>query len=430
MSSVNRRIREQAEQVIDSARMLRRVTLATMLFEDQFYVDGQSNAELIKNLVPKVDPKLVQALAVQARSQYKLRHVPLLLARELARKGNLPASVLTDIIQRPDEMGEFVAHYWAEKKQPLSNQVKKGLAACFSKFNEYQLAKWDKNSASIRIRDVMFLTRPKPANTDQEALFKRIADDALVTPDTWEVALSGGADKRETFTRLMEEGKLGALAFLRNLRNMRDAGVSYNLISSYANNLDVSKVLPFRFIAAARIVPEYKDMLEKLMLKALTSMPKLPGKTRIIVDVSGSMFGAKISAKSDLERFDAAAALAVMCRELCEQVEIYSFSTTAIRVSSTVRGFALVEAIRNSQGHGGTNLRAAMLRINGMGSATRDIVFTDEQSISKPDAPQGRGYVINVASYKNGIDHKDWVEINGFSEVVFDYIREYEAGSF
>jgi 60 kDa SS-A/Ro ribonucleoprotein len=426
MSSVNRRIRDS----ISIDRMLRRVTLATMLFEKQFYVDGESNAELIKSLVAKADPKVTQALAIEARSKFKLRHVPLLLARELARTGNLPASVLTEVIQRPDEMGEFVAHYWSEKKQPLSNQVKKGLAACFNKFNEYQLAKWDKNSAAIRVRDVMFLSRPKPSNTAQEVLFKRIADDKLVTPDTWEVALSGGADKRETFTRLMDEGKLGALAFLRNLRNMADAGVSNTAIYTYASSLDVSKVLPFRFIAAARVVPQFKTMLETMMFRALADMPKLTGKTRVIVDVSGSMFGTKISDKSDLERFDAAAALAVMCRELCEEVEVYSFSTNAMRVSNQYRGFDLVEAIRNSQGHGGTNLHTAMSTITRGSVANRDIVFTDEQSVRKPDAPQGRGYVINVSSYKNGIDHKDWIEINGFSEAVFDYIREYESGSF
>lgn len=428
MSSQNRRVRDT--KPVLPINQLRRITLATMLFENQFYVDGQSNAELIAQLVPSCDPKAVQSLAVEARTEMKLRHVPLLLARELARKGNLPHQVLTDVIQRPDELGEFVSLYWKDKKQPLSNQVKKGLANSFYKFNEYQLAKWDKNSAAIRVRDVMFLTRPKPQNLVQTDLFKRIADDKLVTPDTWEVALSGGADKRETFSRLMAEKKLGALAFLRNLRNMRDSGVSANEIVDYASGLDVSKVLPFRFVAAARVVPEFRVVLEQLMFKALANMPKLTGKTRIIVDVSGSMFGTKISDKSDLDRFDAAAALAIMCRELCEQVEVYSFSTRAVRVDNRHRGFALVDAISKSQNHGGTDLGTSMREIVRNSVANRDIVFTDEQSITKPAAPQGRGYVINVASYRKGIDHKDWVEINGFSEAVFDYIREYEKFSF
>lgn len=274
MAQVNRRVRDLVTNEVGTKvpklgveKQLRRLVLANMLFENQFYMDGESSADLIKTLVPKADPKSVQDLAIEARGKFKLRHVPLLLARELARIGKLPHEVLTNVIQRPDEMGEFVAHYWSEKKQPLSNQVKKGLANCFHKFSEYQLAKWDKSSAAVKLRDVLFMTHAKPKTDEEASLFKRIAENALKTPDTWEVALSGGADKRETFERLMSEKKLGALAFLRNLRNMDQAGVPEYLIRAYANELDVSRVLPFRFIAAANIVPQYEDMLEFMIVQ-------------------------------------------------------------------------------------------------------------------------------------------------------------------
>ena len=275
MSSINRVVRQPAfnsvgTQVpqINAERQLKRVTLAAMLWEKQFYLDGKSHAELVKELVAKVAPSKVEALAEEARTKFKLRHVPLLLARELARHGNLQATALTNVIQRPDEMSEFLSIYWQEGKTAVSNQVKKGLAACFNKFNEYQLAKWNKNSAAIKLRDVMFLSHPKPQTAQQAQLFKRIAADTLATPDTWETQLSSGADKCETFTRLMQEKKLGALAFLRNLRNMRDSGVSDALIRSYAQTVDVSRVLPFRYIAAARIVPQYEDMLETMMFRS------------------------------------------------------------------------------------------------------------------------------------------------------------------
>jgi len=133
-----------------------------MLWEKQFYLDGKSHAQLVRELVAKVAPAKVELLAQEARTKFKLRHVPLLLARELARHGKLQASALTSVIQRPDEMSEFLSLYWQEGKSAVSNQVKKGLAACFNKFNEYQLAKWNKNSAAIKLRDVMFLSHPKP----------------------------------------------------------------------------------------------------------------------------------------------------------------------------------------------------------------------------------------------------------------------------
>jgi hypothetical protein len=432
MSSINRAVRTPAfnsvgTQVssITAERQLKRVTLAAMLWENQFYLDGKSHAELVKELVAKVQPAKVELLAQEARTKFKLRHIPLLLARELARHGKLQATALTNVIQRPDEMSEFLSIYWQEGKSAVSNQVKKGLAACFNKFNEYQLAKWNKNSAAIKLRDVMFISHPKPQSAEQAALFKRIADDSMATPDTWETQLSAGADKCGTFTRLMTEKKLGALAFLRNLRNMRDSGVADSLIREYAQTVDVSKVLPFRYIAAARIVPQYEDMLEQMMFRSLETHQKIPGKTVLVIDVSGSMFGTKISSKSDLDRFDAAAALAMLCREVCEQVEIYSFSGNAVRVAPR-RGFALREAISRSQNHGGTYLGQAMRTINANGSYDRCIVFTDEQSYDRPEAPRGKGYVVNVASYQNGVNHSAWTEINGFSEAVVDYIQALE----
>ena len=433
MSSLNKRVNTKtavnhagtAVRAIGAEAQLRRLTRANMLWEDQFYIDGQSTADLISKLVATADAKFVSNLAIMARTQFKMRHIPLLLTRELARTGRLAAHVLNAVIQRPDEMSEFLSIYWKDGKIPLANQVKKGLATAFAKFNEYSLAKWDKNSAAVKMRDVMFLVHPKPASPEQAALFKRVASNELATPDTWETELSAGADKRETFTRLMAEGKLGALAFLRNLRNMVQSGVYDSAIRSYAKTLDVSKVLPFRYIAAARIVPQFEDMLETMMLKSLESHEKLPGKTKLYVDVSGSMFGARISAKSDLERFDAAAALAILCREICEEVEIYSFSYDAVRVAPR-RGFALVEAIRNSQSHGGTNLGRSL---NSTGSpCDRVIVFTDEQSHDTVGKPMfgAKGYVVNVAAYENGVNHDAWLTISGFSEAVIDYIQAVE----
>lgn len=434
MSSLNQAIRKHMTTnsegtvvpMIGAEKQLNRLVLASLLWENQFYLDGKSHAELVASLVKQVNPEAVSALAIKAREQFKLRHIPLLLTRELARAGKLKSDVLSSVIQRADEMSEFLSIYWKEGKSPLSNQVKKGLAKAFVKFNEYQLAKYDKNSAAVSLRDVLFLSHAKPTSIEQEALFKRVANQELKTPDTWETQLSAGADKKETFTRLMAEKKLGALAFLRNLRNMANAGVSEDAIRKYATNVDVTKVLPFRYIAAARIMPQYEDMLEAMMLRSLATLEKLPGKTILMVDVSGSMFGAKVSAKSDLDRFDAAAALAMLCKEVCQNVEIYTFSNNSVRVAPR-SGFALREALSNSQSHGGTRLGAS-LRDVAASSRDRIIVFTDEQSQDRVTTGPGckNAYIVNVAASQNGVNHEAWTTISGFSEAIVDYIREAE----
>lgn len=435
-------------RTINPERQLRRLTLAAMLWEDQFYVDGKSHAELIKSVVASVNPDRVAALALEARTKFKLRHVPLLLVRELARHGKLQANALTSVIQRPDEMSEFLSIYWKDGKSALSNQVKRGLAACFNKFSEYQLAKWDKNSAAIRLRDVMFLSHPKPQTAVQAELFKRIAEDKLETPDTWETQLSAGADKRETFSRLMRENKLGALAFLRNLRNMTQAGISQSEIEAYSKTIDASKVLPFRYISAARQVPQFEGMLERMMLASLSTQAKLPGRTVLVVDTSGSM-GQTISGKSEISRLDAACSLAILAREICEEVVIYATAgNDGTRKHATMlipnrRGFALSDYIRSAEvsrriGGGGIFLVQAMDYIASQeqgASVDRVIVFTDEQDTGgrgfEPHKAKrlsrDKNYILNVGSYKNGINSAEWETITGFSEAVIDYIQALEA---
>src|SRR5258708_11091628 len=211
---------------------LRRSVLACLLWEKQFYEDGVEIAGRIAELVPKVAVESVAALAVEAREQMKLRHAPLLLVREMAKHKThrgLVAETLERVIQRADELAEFVAIYWKDGRVPLSGQVKKGLAAAFPKFDEYQLAKYDRGGP-IKPRDGLFLRHAKPPDHAPAGVWKKLVWGRLATPDTWEVALSSGAEKREAWERLLREKKLGALALLRNLRNMREAGVDEALV--------------------------------------------------------------------------------------------------------------------------------------------------------------------------------------------------------
>ena len=403
---------------------LRRSVLACMLWEDEFYEDGVAIAGCIRELVPKVAAEKVAALAVEARTAMKLRHAPLLLVREMARHAThraLVAETLARVIQRADELAEFVAIYWADGRAPLSGQVKKGLAAAFPKFDEYALAKYDRTGV-VRLRDVLFLCHAKPRDAEQAAVWKRLVDGELATPDTWEVSLSAGGDKRSHWERLLAENKLGALALLRNLRNMKEAGVDEKLVVSALDAMKTDRVLPFRFLAAARYARQWEEALETAMYRSVAERKKLTGHTVLLVDVSGSMV-APLSRRSEMLRTDAAYGLAVLLREIAEKVSIYTFSYGAVRVPAR-RGFALRDAMEASQPHGGTNLGASLDAVKG--KYDRIIVITDEQSHDRVPAPKGRGYVINVASARNGVGYGAWSHIDGWSEAVIEYVRELE----
>jgi 60 kDa SS-A/Ro ribonucleoprotein len=406
---------------------LRRAVLACLLWEDQFYESGEDIAARIGALVKQVPAEKVAQLAIDARTKFKLRHVPLLLVRELARsKGNLVGRTLSEVIQRADELSEFVSIYWKDKKQPLSKQVKLGLAHAFSKFNAYQLGKYRGDDKAVKLRDVLFLCHAKPKDPEQEALWKRLIDGTLETPDTWEVALSAGADKKETFERLIREGKLGYLALLRNLRKMLEVGCDETIVrAALSAGAHASKALPFRFIAAARAAPRFETQLDAAMQLAVSELPKLPGKTTVLVDVSGSM-DAALSGKSDLKRMDAACGLAIMARELCEDCRVFAFSTAIAEIPAR-RGMSLSDAIQRSMPHGGTDLGGAVTWVNANVRYDRLIMVTDEQSATPVPAPVALGYMVNVASYKNGIGYGPWTRLDGFSEAILTYIQEAEV---
>lgn len=405
---------------------LRSAVLTCMLWENEFYRSGGETADRIRKLATELPFEVVATLTLEAREQYKLRHVPLWLLVSLIdadHKGNKVSELIGQVIQRPDEMSELLSLYWKAGKKPLTKQLKLGLAKAFSKFNEYQLAKFDKPGA-ISLRDVMFLSHPKPENADREALYKRLANKALVTPDTWEVALSSGENKGAVFTRLINDKKLGPQAMLKNLRNMVQAGVDTTVIRQGLRNVKTERVLPFEFITAARYAPTFEADLEALMFKCLSG-DKLKGETVVLLDSSGSMF-APISAKSELQRWDAAVGLGMLLREECENVRVFSFSNN-LREVQPRRGFALRDALNSAAEHGGTNLGGSVDWINKNVKYDRLIVLTDEQSDNSVPGPKGnKGYIVNIATYEKTVARKEWTRVSGWSEAIVDYIKAYE----
>ena len=418
-------------QRVDAKAELRRSVLTCLLWEDAFYEKGSAIAKRIAELVAKAEPADVAALACEARDAMQLRHAPLFLVRELARRkgaGPLVADVLERVIQRADELGEFVALYWKERKQPLSAGSKRGLARAFTKFDAYQLAKYDRE-AVVKLRDVLFLCHAKPKDAEQAAVWKNLVENTLESPDTWEVALSAGKDKRENFERLLREGKLGGMAVLRNLRLMLAAGVEPSLIGERLEK-GVARALPFRFVTAARHAPKLEESLEKAMLRGIAGLGELAGSTGLVVDVSGSM-DAALSKRSETTRIDAASGLAILLREKAEEFCIATFSDACVELPPR-RGFALRDAIVGSQAHSGTYLKRALSLLaekDEWRKLDRLIVITDEQSHDGIlPAWTERAYVVNVAPYKHGVSYGNgWTHIDGWSERILDYIVASEA---
>ena len=456
---------EIAGQVTDTAAaqsniaLLRRAVLANLLWEDIAYMDGKSITDQIKELIPQCDPKDVADLTVEARTMQKLRHTPLFLAVEMCKHDATRPyvkDVLPKIITRADMLTDFMALYWMDGKCPICNAAKKGLAEAFHNFNEYKFAKYDRDT-EIKLRDVMFMVRPKPANQLEEILYKKIAERTLETPETWEVLLSKAHTNKEkaaVWTKLINEGKIGGKAMLMNIRNMQSAGVPRPIIEKGLNELNGAMLLPLDFLKAMRMSEGFNKEIEAAMLKTYENLPKLPGKTLFIVDVSGSM-GSLTSHGSDFSRLDQACSMSMLAANQCEDFELvctagsdYDLEEDQIRISYPSKGFDLfneIERSRNTVGGGGIFTYQCLEKLrkelgDKIHDYTRIIIFSDSQDIDvsnyrslnhdKKPRPFGKyNYICDVSCHKHGINYNGvWTaEISGWSEHFLTYIAAYEG---
>jgi 60 kDa SS-A/Ro ribonucleoprotein len=263
--------------------------VVTASLSDTFYEKGNERLERIQKLIAQNDPAFVAKLAVYAREKMYLRSIPLVLTVELAkihRGDNLVGRLVSRVVQRADEITELLSYYSTVNERPgvkklagLSKQVQRGLAHAFNKFDEYQFAKYN-SDAAITLRDALFLTHPIAKNDVQQAIFNKIVTRSLATPYTWETELSAlGQQKFENETQkaaafqakweeLIDSGKLGYMALLRNLRNILQANVSAAHIEKVcarladANEVARSKQFPFRFLSAYReLINETPDTM-------------------------------------------------------------------------------------------------------------------------------------------------------------------------
>lgn len=428
--------------------LLRRAVLANLLWEDVAYMDGMKVAEEIQRLIPLCPAIDVYNIALEARTMQKLRHTPLFIAVEMCKYPEhkmFVQDLLPQIITRADMLTDFLAIYWKDGKKPIANQAKKGLAKAFHNFNEYKFAKYDRDAA-IKLRDVMFLCRPKPENQYEQDLFKKVADRTLATPETWEVLLSTGKDKKESWTKLISEGKIGGLAMLRNIANMRKANVDKKVINEGLEKLKSSMLMPLDFLKAFRMNPEFGRQIEDAMINSYANLPKLKGKTLFIVDVSGSM-GARMSEKSDFSRYDAACAMAMLAANQCEDYEIvctagndYTHTGAHRHIPYPQKGFGIFEQIREANrniGYGGIFTRQCLEWCNDKFKGQkfdRIIVFSDSQDCDFPERriPKPFGtynYICDVSAHTKGVNYKGtWdAEISGFSEHFITFIAAMEG---
>lgn len=351
-----------------------------------------------------------------------------------------PRQLASAGILRADEPGEAAA-YWASKygraKKNEKGQltaphfpmpIKRGLADALRRVaNERSALKYDTPSRAFRWADLCRLLHVKPAEFKQSLLFKHLvaqragkafeadpslkmlhareelkkSDGPLIEQDAKTLRRAG-----ITHENLSSQGQLdaagwdkatmnmGYFALLKNLRNMDEAGISDETAARVVKKLTdpeevgKSRLFPLRFFTAYVNIPSlrWSAALARALDLSLLNVPKLTGRTLVLVDTSGSMNTPWSDAESKEDSvkpmyWDVAALFGLALAVRSEGVDIYSYSNSAMEFKVRKGAETLAELRRWKEGRfnqgGGTNTVGVLEQL--FKGHDRVIILTDEQ---------------------------------------------------
>ena len=471
-----------------SSEMELYTAVVTCALSDKFYESKDGRIERIASLIRQVDPEFVAKLAVYTRTQMHLRSIPMFLIVELAKIHNgdsLVKRTIEKTVLRADEIMELLMCYQlrnAEGKSikklgKLSRQVQEGLKSAFNRFDEYQFAKYDRSNLEVKLKDALFLVHPKASSPEQQAIFDKIVSGELQTPYTWETQLSELGQKhfatkeekaeavKVLWEELIDSGRLGYMALLRNLRNILQANVSPAHIERVASHIcDPAKVakskqLPFRFLAAYKELMDVTSVHTATMLSALEkavreSVNNLEGfgtDTSVLVaaDVSGSMF-TTISPKSSVMNYDIGILLSMLLKSKCSSV-ISGMFGESWKVLNLPQENILANTIEMKSregevGYSTNGYKVIDYLVDNNIKMDKVMMFTDmqmwdstyrEKHIQKSWAkyrqmcPEARLYLFDLQGYGQApvrLVGDDVTLIAGWSDKVFDVLKAIENG--
>ncbi|MFF4897602.1 TROVE domain-containing protein [Streptomyces sp. NPDC001068] len=415
------------------------LALANFVSQRTFYEAGADRDDRYAKLVRELavtDPAWTAGLLGWLRGEANMRTAALVGAAEYVHArltagttgGPSNRQVVASVLQRPDEPGELLAHWTATYGRAVPKPVKRGIADAVRRlYHGRSLLKYDTAAKGYRFGDILNLVHAAPdadkpwqGELFRYALDRRHHPDTAVPPAsspvlaahrelmalpvarrravvtgpggaerlaaagiTWE-ALAGwlqGPMDRAAWEAVIPS--MGAMALVRNLRNFDEAGVSDEVADRVAARISDpvevarSRQFPFRYLAAYRHAPSlrWSYPLERALGHSLANVPALPGRTLVLVDRSGSMWG-PLSDRSRLNRADAAAVFGTALALRAADADLVEFGTTSRRLTFG-KGESVLRILDRFGSLGGTDTTSAV-RSHYRGQ-DRVLIVTDEQ---------------------------------------------------
>lgn len=364
--------------------------------EDGFYEAAGERVrtldKLLGNAIEDHGPEFVAKLAMFARNELGMRSVSQYAAAKLNNQQfNYKRDFYRDFCHRPDDVSEVMAILDGKLHQKRSHALVRGFGDYLSSLNEHKLAKYKMAGKKYNMYDLVNITHATSPSIDT------LMRGELGSADTWENNISNAsADERASkWVEMVEGGKLGYMALIRNLNNILEAAANEGLDGSWVDGVLVPQITDGDAIKGSLVFPyriytAYKNLkvrntsvvraLDAAFFKATENMPKLDGSTAIVIDVSGSMCN-PISERSDISILEASAcyAIALYMRNPDCQVICFGDRAKEVRLNRLYDPFSLIEMVSANEGLGyGTYLGSAFDILD---DHDRVFVFSDMQTM-------------------------------------------------
>lgn len=275
--------------------------LFSNMLENRFYESGDEQIDryiqLTQKMLEKYGPKFVGRAAYFARNTLGMRSISQLTAAMLNPvQFEGKRDFFKNYMKRPDDVSEIFAIVEAlgDKR---SHALVRGAGDYISGLSAYQMDKYAMRRKNWSMIDLINVTHAKSDIVD------KFYNGVLEKADTWEQKISAAKDEDEknaNWRELVEGGKLGYLALIRNLNNILNAGVNEDWIVSYlvpqltnADKIHKSLVFPYQIYTAYKNL-EVREVntcfaLDKAFRESVKNVPGLDGTSLVVLDVSGSM---------------------------------------------------------------------------------------------------------------------------------------------
>lgn len=418
--------------------------------------------------------------------------------------GGWNRKVIEAVLQRADEPGEMLGYWVSQHGRKLPKPLKRGVADAVKRlYTQRGFLRYDSGSKGFRFADVLELVHAQDSGPEQDALYRYAVDDrhdhagevpellhmvrARRTINTmsandrhklarlalrhgldgnlykaamagqWEWLHSSLGDTKDVRNPVSKADQwrlvlpqLGIFALARNLRNLEEAGLGYAEIDAInarlmdADEIAKSRMFPFRWWQAYQAVNgnSFKSGLERAFAHSMGNIPKLPGKSLVLVDTSASMTSGIFAQKSSMSPVQAAAVFGVaLATANPGNVHLVGFASGEFQHDMKGGATALQEVERfvsqvGRVGHG-TDIHGAVRRTFKKGYHDRVFIISDMQTIGGYDSDHTQNLSVPVYGWNLGGYAQTMMqtgshgkhEFGGLSDASFKQIAYLERGA-